>query len=315
MNTQHPNETDTILHAIALEYYADKKRKRFWKWCRRGLFLLCIAGALGFLFLMHAEDIRERTIPHVGLIDIKGEIADTRSGGADNLMKGLAKAYESPGLKALILRIDSPGGSPVQADYMYSMLRDYKQKYPAVNTYAVCLDTCASAAYYVAAATDFIYANPASMVGSIGVVYNGFGFVDVMRKVGVTRRLHVAGANKGFLDPFSPESDVQTSALQTMLDLVHDQFIARVREGRGDRLIISDDLFSGLIWTGTQAKTRGLIDGFASPGQLAREIIKIEAFVDYTSKPNMHDQMTKSLGTAMIDSLPVTLSQQPGLRL
>ena len=177
------------------------------------------------------------------------------------LLKGIDNAYKNKGLKALILRINSPGGSPVQAEYMYNTVKYYKSKYPEVKTYAVCVDLCASAAYYVAVAADEIYASPASMVGSIGVLYNGFGFVDVMNKIGVTRRLQTSGVNKGFLDPFSPVSEFQKQKLQSMLDLIHQQFINRVKEGRGSRLHIDEDTFSGLFWTGEQALSFGLIDG------------------------------------------------------
>jgi protease-4 len=173
---------------------------------------------------------------------------------------------------------------------------------------------CASAAYYLAVAADEIYASPASMVGSIGVIYSGFGFVDAMNKIGVSRRLQTAGANKAFLDPFSPANEAQAKKLQVMLDLVHQQFINRVKEGRGSRLHIGNDTFSGLIWTGEQALTQGLIDGFASSGQLARDHIKIENVVDYTHKQNIFDRVTKNLGTAMADELSFKFAVRTGLK-
>ena len=255
-----------------------------------------------------------RINPHVGLIDLNGTIADSQSGNAENFIAGLEDAYANEHLKALVVRIDSPGGSPVQADYMYNALRYYRQKYPAVKTYAVCVDVCASAAYYVAAAADEIYANPASMVGSIGVIYNGFGFVDTLQKVGVTRRLQTAGTNKAFLDQFSPVKPQDEAALQVMLDLVHKQFIDKVKAGRGDRLKIDDETFSGLFWTGEQAKARGLIDGFASIDEVARDIVKLETVVDYTQKESVLDQMAKNIGAELAGQLPKALGMQPGFR-
>jgi protease-4 len=176
------------------------------------------------------------------------------------------------------------------------------------------MDLCATAAYYVAVAADEIYASPSSMVGSIGVVYSGFGFVDLMSKIGVDRRLQTAGAYKSFLDPFSPTTENQKQKLQLMLDQIHQQFIKRVKEGRGNRLHIDQDTFSGLVWTGEQALTMGLIDGLSSSGQLARDQIKVENFIDYTHKQNIFDRVTKNLGTAIADELPLSLGIKPGLR-
>ena len=152
------------------------------------------------------------------------------------------------------------------------------------------------------------------MVGSIGVLYNGFGFVDIMNRVGVSRRLQTSGVNKGFMDPFSPVTDAQKEKLQTMLDIVHQQFIDRVKTGRGDRLHVDDETFSGLFWTGEQALTKGLIDGYASTGQLSRDVIKIDNLVDYTFKQNLFDRVTKSIGASVADALPESLGMKPGFR-
>lgn len=183
-----------------------------------------------------------------------------------------------------------------------------------MKTYAVCVDICASAAYYVAAGADEIYANPSSMVGSIGVLYNGFGFVDAIQKLGITRRLQTAGTNKAFLDPFSPTTPEQQQLLQVMLNEVHQQFIAKVKEGRGSRLKIDNDTFSGLFWTGTQSKERGLIDGFASSGELLRDVIKREEVIDYTYKQSVFDRMTKNIGAAVANQLPAALGLKEGIR-
>ena len=311
-NASDAQTSQRVLTHIVSEYFTEQKRKRRWQWVKRIITFLVIASLL-FVFLHNKyQESKTKLTPHVGLIDIKGEIVGGQSGSADMLMKSLNSAYQSKSLKALVLRIDSPGGSPVQADYMFNAIRYFRGKYPTVKTYAVCVDTCASAAYYVAAAADEIYANPSSLVGSIGVLFNGFGFVDAMQKVGVTRRLETAGKNKGFMDQFSPINPEQEKNLQTMLDIIHQEFIKQVKLGRGKRLKIDDDTFSGLIWTGVQAKERGLIDGFASTGQLMRDVIKIEQIVDYTEKQSVIEQMADKFGAAMINQIPNAMGLRQG---
>ncbi|MCP0914301.1 MULTISPECIES: S49 family peptidase [Legionella] len=313
-NPLDSNDSQLLLNKIVLEYMREQKRKRFWRWVMRAVVLVLVLWlAYQFLF-SRSEEAGSRAKEHVGLIDVNGTIFASQAANGDNFVKGLDKAYENKSMKALIIRIDSPGGSPVQADYMYNALQHYRKKYPKIKTYAVCVDACASAAYYVAAAADEIYANPASLVGSIGVLYNGFGFVDAMQKLGVSRRLVTAGRNKGFLDQFSPMDSSQEKMLQTMLDLIHQEFINKVKQGRGTRLKIDEDTFSGLYWTGMQAKERGLIDGFASSGQLAREIIKIDNIVDYTYKESVLERVAKNIGTAMAEQLPSALGIRPGLQ-
>lgn len=313
MNSDQVSNIDSqaVLNQIVLDYMQEKKRKRRWRWIMRILIVILI---LVFAYMMFNEgDDKGTSKPHVGVIDLNGEISDLKV-NADDFAKGMSSAYKNEGLKALIVRINSPGGSPVQAEYMYNTIQYYKKEHPDIKTYAVCVDLCASAAYYVAVAADEIYASPASMVGSIGVVYNGFGFVDLMNRVGVSRRLQTAGANKGFMDPFSPENDVQRQRLQVMLDIIHQQFISRVKEGRGGRLQVDNETFSGLIWTGDQALNQGLIDGYASSGQLARDIIKLDNLVDYTAKPNLFDRVTKGIGAAIAHELPESLGMKPGFR-
>lgn len=313
-NILHAPTAQDLLNQIVFEHYREKKRKRTWRIVRRTLIAGVLVAGLVLLVKMRAEDLASHMKPHVGIIDLKGEIADGAAASADNLTKSLRTAHESKGLKAVILRIDSPGGSPVQADYMFSTIRYFRKKYPEVKYYAVCMDSCTSAAYYVASATDEIYANPSSMVGSIGVVYNGFGFVDAMQKIGVSRRLEIAGRNKGFMDQFSPVEPNQVKSLQTMLDLIHQQFIKQVQLGRGKRLQPDVDLFSGMVWTGVQAQKLGLVDGFASTGQLMRDVIKIEVAMDYTEKHNVLDQLAKNFGAEMISQLPKALGIRPGIQ-
>ena len=307
-------DSQVLLNQLVMDYIRDKKRRRIWRGVKTILFLCLICWGGYFVLAEHSDDLTLRNSPHVGLIDLKGEIFDGKSGSSDNFMKGISAAYENKSLKAIILRIDSPGGSPVQADYMYNAIMYYRKLHPEIKLYAVCVDTCASAAYYVAAAANEIYADPASVVGSIGVLYNGFGFVDTLEKLGVTRRLQTAGRNKGFLDPFSPIGPNQQETLQVILDQIHQQFIDKVKAGRGDRLRIDADTFSGLFWTGSQAKELGLIDGFASSGQLARTIIKIDRVVDYTYEPSMLERVSKNIGTAMADQLPMAMGMKQGFQ-
>ena len=308
------SDSQTLLNQIVIEYMREKRRKKYWRWVKRFIVAILFLWIIYQFLAYRTEELTSRTKPHVGLIELKGEIFDNHPASADNFIKGLDKAYDNTEMKAIIVRIDSPGGSPVQADYMYNTLQYYRSKYPKIKIYAVCVDICASAAYYIAAGAEHIYADPNSMVGSIGVLYNGFGFVDAMNKIGVSRRLMIAGHNKGFLDPFSPVDDAQEKKLQVMLDLVHQQFIDKVKEGRGDRLHINDDTFSGLIWTGTQAKEQGLIDGFASSGQLAREIIKIDNIVDYTYEQSVLERVSKNIGTALADELPLAMGMRQSIQ-
>ncbi len=296
-----------MINQIVIEHLQAKKQQRFWRSIYRIFYVLALLLTIYFLFFQSSDDAAAKTKPHVGLIDLVGEIGENQSASTDNFVKGLDSAYENKMLSALIIRINSPGGSPVQADDMYRAVRYYQGKYPAIKIHAVCVDLCASAAYYVAAAADDIYVNPSSMVGSIGVIYNGFGFVDSLQKLGITRRLQTAGRNKGFLDPFSPEDPSQKQNLQAMLDLVHQQFIERVKEGRGSRLHIDEDTFSGLIWTGTQAKERGLADEFGSSVEVARDVIKVDKIVDYTYKPGVMDQLLGRLGAQIVHQLPGAL--------
>lgn len=306
-------DPQSVLNQLVLEFMREQRRKRRWRWLMGCVFILLLALLVFKVMSLDDDDRGERAQKHVGLIDLSGNVTDNQAGGANNFVQSLEDAYKSKGLQALIIRINSPGGSPVQADYMYNAVTYYRKKYPAIKVHAVCVDLCASAAYYVAAAADDIYANESSMVGSIGVLYNGFGFVDSLQKLGVTRRLQTAGANKGFMDPFSPMSNAQEQLLQVMLDDIHQQFIAKVKLGRGTRLLIDEQTFSGLFWTGIQARQRGLIDGFASSGQLARDVIKIEKMIDYTHKESVFERVSKSIGTAAADQLPLALGLKPGL--
>jgi protease IV len=308
------NDSQALLNKIVIEFMREQKRKRIWRWTIRIILLILIIVFYFKFVALRKVDETKYTNPHAGLIDLKGTIFESQEASADNFAKSLTAAYKKTGMKALIIRINSPGGSPVQADYMYNALQSYRKTYPDVKIYAVCVDMCASAAYYVAAAADEIYANESSMVGSIGVLYNGFGFVDALQKLGVTRRLQTSGINKGFLDPFSPVTTHQQELLQVMLNDIHQQFINKVKLGRGARLKIDNEIFSGLFWTGIQAKERGLIDGFSSSRQLAKETLKLDTVINYTHEQSMLERVSKTIGIAMAESLPEALGLNSGIK-
>ena len=232
------------------------------------------------------------------LVDLRGVIAAGEEASADFIVTGLRAAFEAEGAKAVVLRINSPGGSPVQSGYVYDEIQRMRALYPETLLYAVISDIGASGAYYIAAAADEIYADKASLVGSIGVVASGFGFVDTLEKLGVERRLYTSGAHKGFLDPFSQEKQEEVDFWESVLTKTHDQFISKVKEGRGSRLVIDDKIFSGLIWNGEQALEMGLIDGLGSASYVAREIVGVETIVDFTPQPDPFERLTKSLGVA-----------------
>ena len=295
-----PSTSDELLQKIALEYLKEKKHKRRWGIFFKITFLLLILAAI-YSSVFSGGDIHDK--PHVALIDIQGPMSDESLSKADNIAESLSMAYQDKGTKAVVLRINSPGGSPVQADDIYREIKRYQTMYPKIKIYAVCTDMCASAAYYVAAAADEIYANPSSLVGSIGVVYNGFGFVDIMKKAGISRRLYTAGKYKGFMDPFSPNKPQEKQLMQTMLNTIHHQFEDRVKTGRGARLKITPETFSGLFWTGEQAKNMGLIDGFGSAGSVARDVVKIKRIVDYTITDSCFDQFARQLGVGLSTQL------------
>lgn len=308
------SNSQAVLNHLILDYMREQKRKRFWRWFFRIFIIFVVFGIAYQMMAIREQTLLARSQEHVGLIDIKGTIFDSQLANGDDFAKSLKEAYSNKNMKAVVVRINSPGGSPVQADYMYNSLQYYRKKHPNIKTYAVCVDACASAAYYVAAGTDEIYANPSSLVGSIGVLYNGFGFVDLMQKVGVSRRLYTAGQYKDFLDPFSPEKPGSETFIHNMLNIVHQQFIDKVKKGRGKRLIINDDTFSGLFWTGEQAKKMGLIDGFASTGELSRDVIKMDKIIDYTHQENVLERFAKTFGAAAANQLPEAIGITPGLR-
>jgi protease-4 len=276
---------------------AEQRRARIWRTVRSLAWLTFFVFVLWAL-LHKGSPSADKTRPHTAVIEIKGEIASEGDASAESVTAAMRAAFEDSGAQGIVLLINSPGGSPVQAGIIYDEIKRLRAKYKK-PVYAVVEETCASAAYYLASATDRIFVDKASIVGSIGVLMDGFGFTGLMDKLGVERRLLTAGENKGFLDPFSPQTDRQRAFAQQMLDQIHKQFIAAVKAGRGSRLKESPDLFSGLFWTGQQAVEMGLADQLGNIDYVAREVIKAEELVDYTRRENVAERLAKKFGAAI----------------
>lgn len=318
MNNEDPRRSDATwerqtLEKLAFAMVEEQKAARRWRSFWR-LVLLLLVGAAVWLGVAQAPSSTPTSQPHTALIDIKGEIGAEGDASAGNIIDSLRAAFDDAGALAVVLAIDSPGGSPVQAGLINDEIVRLKglHKKPV---YAVVGDTCASAAYYIAASADEIYVDKASIVGSIGVLMDGFGFTGLMEKVGVERRLLTAGSNKGFLDPFSPQTDKQREHALNMLNEIHQQFITVVKNGRGDRLKETPDMFSGLFWSGAQSIKMGLADGLGSVDYVARDIVKAEEIVDYTRRENVAERLAKRFGAAFAQAtVKALLSSQFVLR-
>jgi protease-4 len=285
------------IEKLVLSQVREQRAARRWRLFMRLMWLLVIGAAVWFVY--QAESVGAPiTTPHTAVIEIRGEIAKGAEASAENVVASLKSAFEDSGAQAIVLLIDSPGGSPVQAGIINDEITRLKALHNK-KVYAVVEETCASAAYYIAAAADNIYVDKASLVGSIGVLMDGFGFTGLMEKLGVERRLITAGSNKGMLDPFSPQDEAQRAYIQSMLNEIHTQFIAVVKQGRGERLKETPDTFSGLIWSGQQAVNLGLADGLGSLDYVAREIIKAEDIVDYTQRENLGWRLAKRFGASI----------------
>jgi protease-4 len=292
-----------VLEKIALASIQEQQRARRW-----GIFFKLLGFAYLFALLFIALGWlgkRDGAMPvkHTAVVEIRGVIAPDHPASAENVVAGLQEAFKDKNTQGIVLRINSPGGSPVQAGYLNDEIRRLRVKYPDMPLYAVVEDICASGGYYVAAATDKIFVNESSIVGSIGVLMDGFGFSGALEKLGVERRLLTAGENKGFMDPFSPVNPEQKEHAQGMLNAIHAQFIKVVKEGRGERLKDTPEIFSGLMWTGQRSIDLGLADGFGSVAYVAREIIKAEDLVDYTPRENIAERVAKRFGAAMAEAL------------
>lgn len=314
---QHSNNTgnheqgwaQTTLEKIALAGLAEQKSARRWSVFFKSLTFLY----LFFLLLLAIGWLGDGKAPssaHTALIDVKGVIEPGGEVNADSVMGSLNDAYENKGTKGIILRINSPGGSPVQAGIINQEIKRQKKLHPTIPVYAVVEDICASGGYYIAAAADKIYVDKASIVGSIGVLMDGYGFTEVMKKVGVERRLLTAGENKAMLDPFSPVNPKHQAYAQSMLDEIHEQFKTVVREGRGNRLKETAETFSGLFWSGEQSIKIGLADALGSADYVAREVIKQEEIVDFTYQETVVDRFAKRLGASVGEKLGISTKLQ-----
>ncbi|WP_244815558.1 S49 family peptidase [Caballeronia sp. Lep1P3] len=289
------------LERIALAAIREQRAARRWRIFFRFVFLAVILLIAWGVFDFTGDRVT-KSGKHTALIDMQGEIAANSDASADNIDAALESAFEDEGTAGVILRINSPGGSPVQAGIINRDIRRLRAKYPKTPLYVVVDDMCASGGYYVAAAADRIYVDKASIVGSIGVLMDGFGFTGLMDKLGVQRRMHTSGANKGAFDPFSPETPQMTAHAQDMLDQIHAQFIDAVKEGRGKRLKDDPDLFSGMFWTGEKSVALGLADGFGDADYVAREVIKQTDIVDYTQKESIGERVVRRFGASVGDA-------------
>lgn len=307
-----------LIEKLVMSLQAEQKRDRRWRIFFRllGFGYLLLMLVLFYPTRMGTTTDTGITTEHTALVDVKGVIANDAEANADSLSTALRKAFEAEHSKAVLLRINSPGGSPVQSNYVYREIRRLKDKHPEKKVYAVITDMGASGAYYIAAAADEIYVDPSSIVGSIGVIMAGFGFTDAIDKLGIERRVLTSGDNKALLDPFAPMKDEQKEHFQAMLDTVHDEFIQAVKEGRGDRLQSEEhpELFSGLVWSGSKAVELGLADGFGSPGSVARDIILADKVVDYTVVPNPFERWFQGFGVSVGKGLGQTLGLNTELR-
>jgi protease-4 len=291
-----------LLEKIAFASLKEQKAKRHW-----GIFfkLAILAYLIAVLVLVVDWGASEKLVDgkHTALINVRGTIEATGDASAEKINGALQSAFEDKGTAGIIMRINSPGGSPVQSGIVYDEIRRLRSKHPEIPLYVVVEDLCASGGYYIASAADKIFVDKASIVGSIGVLMDGFGFTGTMDKFGVERRLLTAGVNKGFLDPFSPQDEKQKEHAQILLGEIHKQFIDVVRQGRGKRLKETPEMFSGLMWTGSQSIGMGLADDFGTVDSVARDLIKADTILDYSVKENIAERFAKRLGAEMGQSM------------
>ncbi|MDN4545866.1 MULTISPECIES: S49 family peptidase [unclassified Pseudomonas] len=307
-----------LLEKTLLSSVQEQRRSRRWGIFFKLLTFVYLFGALAlFSPLMDMEKAATRSGNYTALIDVTGVIADKEPASADNIVGSLRAAFEDEKVKGVILRINSPGGSPVQSGYVYDEIRRLRGLHPEIKLYAVISDLGASGAYYIASAADQIYADKASLVGSIGVTAAGYGFVGTMEKLGVERRTYTSGEHKSFLDPFQPQKSEETVFWQGVLDTTHKQFINSVKQGRGDRLKDKEhpELFSGLVWSGEQALPLGLVDGLGSASSVARDVIGEKELVDFTVQESPFDRFSKKLGASVAEHLAMWMGfNGPSLR-
>jgi protease-4 len=299
-----PQWERAVLEKVALKALDEQRRTRQWNTLFRLLWItlvfLIFAAWMGWIGRPDKESLSSSggIGRHTAVVNLEGIIGIESKASAEKMIKGLDRAFKDASTAGVIIRINSPGGSPVQAGKINDEIGRLRAKYPNIPVYAVVQDLCASGGYYVAVAADRIYVDKASLVGSIGVIMNGFGFTGTMEKLGIERRAYTSGENKDFLDPFAPENPVHKEHAKKMLAEIHQQFIDVVRKGRGARLKEKPDIFYGLIWTGQKSIELGLADAIGSTESVARDVIKADKLVDYTPEDNYFEQLSKRLGTS-----------------
>lgn len=289
--------TNAILQELAIDYMHDKKIRRRWKIVLFSLFGIYIVGLL--MFAAGGNDSPSYGKPHTALVELEGVIGTSIGVKSDRINESLRKAFKSANSRGVVLRINSPGGAPVASAEINEEITRLRAKYPSKPMHVVVGDVAASGGYFVAVAADKIYANRSSIVGSIGVRMDGFGFVDALKKFGVERRSLTAGENKSILDPFLPVKAEQKAHAETMLNQVHQYFIETVKAGRGERISDAPEIYSGLFWSGEEAKRLGLVDEYGSLDTVARDVIGQEDIVDYTYQPDFFDQFSRQFGVAV----------------
>ena len=291
-----------LVTKLATAALKEQRRARLW-----GIFFKLLTFAYISLVLLMAIDWKGDGVTggkkHTAMVEVNGIIAPGSDASAEHINSALQAAFKDKNTQGVVMRINSPGGSPVQAQTVYDEMKRLRKLYPNIPLYAVVEDICASGGYFIAAGADRIYVGKASIVGSIGVLMNGFGFTGLMEKLGVERRLITAGENKGMLDPFSPLSEKDAAHARVMINDIHEQFISVVKEGRGKRLKETPDTFSGLVWTGAKSVELGLADGFGTLDTVARDVIKAETIVDYTEKERIVEKLAKRFGAGVATAL------------
>ena len=297
-SSDNDKQAQSIVDRLVFAALKEQTRARRW---RVGfmLFFIVYVSVVTVVFLTDTGDMSLEADgdKHTALVKLSGVIASGEAAGSENVIAGLKSAFKHDDTAGIVIEINSPGGSPVQSAYIFDEIMRLKQEHKTIPVYAVVVDMAASGGYFVAAAADKIYANQSSLVGSIGVRMDAFGFVELMKKIGVERRLLTAGENKGLFDPFLPEQSEQKAHLQSMLDEVHGHFIAAVKRGRGDRLVENDDTFSGLIWSGEKALALGLVDDYGTTQSIAREL-EAEDVVDFTPRANLLERIADRIGSS-----------------
>jgi protease-4 len=314
MADNNSNWEREAIEKLAFAALKEQRRARLW-----GIFFKLLTFAYLTFILFLALDWKDKgealTGKHTALVELNGVIGPGTDASAEKVVTALNSAFKDKGTQGVVIRINSPGGSPVQAQTIYDEMRRLRKKYPNIPLYAVVEDVCASGGYFVAVGADRIYVGKASIVGSIGVRMDSFGFTGLMEKLGIERRLLTAGQNKGLLDPFLPVDEKQVAHVAGMIGEIHQQFIDVVREGRGKRLVDSPELYSGLIWTGEKSITLGLTDSLGTLDHIAREVIKAEEIIDYTQKENVAEKLAKRFGASVASSFAeVLLRNSPSLR-